>query len=277
MIIDENTKIIGRLHSLISPRGLNIYNPLFQELKINALYLLFHNPDPKKLIDGLRKLNLSGAITVGFETDPRLAKLVDKFDDMSEYLGKVGFIKNVNGILHASYQGGEGMYRTIKKSSGIKNKKIVIVGAGQVTKSLLFFMKGVNELPSETEIYNRTIKNAKELSTEYKFITKTGGLNDLNNSSGDVLINLSNIGGAQNDNLFTKEIVSKFKAIVDVTFEKENTNLISMSKKLRKKYSTGWDMFAYQGQVALESILKQKIPFAIIRKHVIQGLTQTVK
>ena len=52
MKIDENTKIIGRFHTKPSPRGLNIYNPFFEEAGINAVYLLFYNPDPKILVEG---------------------------------------------------------------------------------------------------------------------------------------------------------------------------------------------------------------------------------
>jgi shikimate 5-dehydrogenase len=64
--------------------------------------------------------------------------------------------------------------------------------------------------------------------------------------------------------------------VVDVTFEKENTNLVSIAKKLGLFVATGWDMFTYQGQVCLEGILKEKVDFNILKKHVVAGLSVIV-
>jgi shikimate 5-dehydrogenase len=277
MKIDENTKIIGRFHTVASPRGLNIYNPLFEELKINALYLLFYDPDPRKLIDGLRNLNLAGAITAGFESDTRIQKLVDRLDDSAKYVGKLGFIKNKNGVLTGYSQGGEGMYRTISQVGGFSNKRVIIIGAGNVTHSLLHFASKQKKLKTEVEIYNRTVSKAKKLAKEFKFVKNVDSLDRLLLAKGDILVNITHIGGKEKDDLFTKSIVNNYKAVVDVTFETEKTNLIKLAKKQSKKVATGWDMFTYQGQVVLETILDKNIPANILKKHVVRGLSQTVK
>lgn len=277
MKIDENTKVIGRFHSKVSPRGLNIYNPLFQELGINALFLLFYNPEPKILMDGLRGLNFAGAVTVGFETDSRMKSLVDELDESASNVGKVGFVKNIDGLIKGYYQGGEGMYRTILQTGKINNKKIVIVGAGQVAKSLLYcILKKEKSLPS-VEVFNRTVENAQELQKEFNFVKSAQNLNNLKMTSGNILVNVSHIGGREKDELFSEGIVSRFETVVDVTFETENTKLIKLAKKLKKKYATGWDMFTYQGQVVLETILDCKIPAEVLKKYVINGLSEVVK
>lgn len=72
MKIDESTKILARLHHSPNNRGLSIYNPYFQQKGENAIYILFHNKDPKPLLEGLKNLNISGAIPAGFEKDPEL-------------------------------------------------------------------------------------------------------------------------------------------------------------------------------------------------------------
>ncbi len=277
MRIDENTKIIGRFHSIVSPRGLNIYNPLFEELGVNALYVLFYDPDPKKLFAGLRNLKLAGAVTVGFETDPRLADLVDEFDEMSKFMKRVGFVTNVNGVVKGYIQSGEAMYRTISSVSEIANKKLVIVGAGNVAKSMLFYISKQKELPSEVEIYNRTLEHAEELKSLFGFVKKIGNLEDLSDAKGDILVNLTDLGGREADSFFNETHVGNFEVVADVTFETEGTNLISLAKSLNKKYATGWDMFTYQGQIVLETILSQPIPADVLKRHVINGLGQVVK
>lgn len=52
---------------------------------------------------------------------------------------------------------------------------------------------------------------------------------------------------------------------------------LNIYNPLYKKIATGWDMFAYQGQVILEGILGQTIDFQTIKKHVSIGLSSAVK
>lgn len=276
MKIDENTKVIGRFHTKASPRGLNIYNPYFEETGTNAVYLLFHNEDPKVLIGGMRKLNLVGAITAGFESDTVLPTLLDELDENSKYIRKIGYVTYENDKIVGHTQGGQGMFKTIKDVSPIANQKLVIVGAGNICKGLLFEIKKA-ELDCEIQIYNRDLSKAKLLQSDYHFVKVVTELSQISQASGDVLINLSDIGGREKDMVFTEEIIKNFKAVVDVTFETENTNLVTLAKKLGLRVATGWDMFTHQGQVCLEGILKEKIDFNILKKHVIAGLSENVK
>ncbi|KKS40271.1 MAG: hypothetical protein UV61_C0002G0008 [Candidatus Gottesmanbacteria bacterium GW2011_GWB1_43_11] len=138
MIIDENTQIIGRFHKQASSRGLNIYNPLFQEKGINAVYLLFYDPDPKVLMTGYRALKLSGAITAGFESDPMLPGLVDDLDEVAKFIGRIGYISNVKGKVVGHAQGGQGMLRTIKHIVDPAHKKNYYCRSWQCCKSTPF-------------------------------------------------------------------------------------------------------------------------------------------
>lgn len=276
MRIDENTKIIGRFHTKASPRGLNIYNPYFEETGTNAVYLLFYNQDPKVLVDGMRKLNLAGAITAGFESDDRLPRLLDELDENSKYIGKIGYLTYSNDKVVGHTQGGQGMLRTIKSISPISNQKLIIVGAGNICKGLLFEIYKAG-LDCEINIYNRDISKAKELQNYFPFIKSIDELSRLGQASGDVLINLTDIGGKGIDTLFTEELIKHFKAVVDVTFEIEYTNLITLSKKFGLPIATGWDMFTYQGQVCLEGLLNEKVDFNMLKKHVVAGLSENVK
>lgn len=276
MIIDENTKVIGRFHTKPSARGLNIYNPFFEEVGVNAVYILFCDEEVKKLVDGFKNLNLFAAITAGFESNADLPKFLDEIDDTAKYVGRVGFIKNDGSKLKGFYQGGAGMYRTLLQVSKIDGTKIAIVGAGNVSKGLIneISRKGHN---CQIDIYNRDVDKANQIKNKFEFVENTFGLNDFGNKKYDVLINLTDIGGSEEDKLFNENNVSYFDAVVDVTFEKENTNLIEISKKLGKKHATGWDMFANQGLVILEELFNKDFEFDIFKKHVVNGLTSVVK
>lgn len=276
MTHDGNTKVIARIHKKFSPRGLNIYNPYFEESGTNAVFLLFYNEDPKPLVAGIKALNMAGAVTVGFETDAEFAKLVDEFNESSQVVNRVGFIKNVGGKLRGYYQGGKGQLMSIQSASPIAGKDLVLVGAGNVIKSLLFEISQLAEAPKSVVVLNRTADKL-EAFKKYSFVKEVGSLDSLGGRSGDILVNATPIGGKEKDDVYTEAIVSKFETVSDVTFETENTNLIQLAKKLNKKCATGWDMFTYQGLVVLETILDAKIDPVMLKKHVVAGLSETVK
>ena len=276
MKIDENTKVIARLHTKASPRGLNIYNPFFEEAGINALYVLFYNPDPTPLIAGLKNLNVVGAITAGFESNELLPTLLDNIDEVGKYVGRIGFVKNVEGKLIGSTQGGEGLLRAIQNAGNIANKKVILVGGGNIAKGLLFNINKLEQKPSEVVIINRDTSKIETLKNDFGFVSSVKSISEINAESGDVLINATDIGGSVEDTIYTEEFVNKFSQIADVTFEKEETNLVNLARKLNKNVSTGWDMFTFQGQVILESILEIKIDPVMLKKHVVRGLSEVV-
>lgn len=276
MQIDLNTKLIGRFHKEASPRGLNIYNPFFQENGINAVYLLFHHPDPTVLIEGFRALNLTGAITAGFELDEKLPTLLDSIDDSAKFIGRIGYITNDDGKVTGHYQGGKGILRTIKKVSKLEGQHVVIVGAGNVAKGLLFEIEK-EKINCSISIYNRTIGKAEKLKDRFSFVENVQSFTKIQSAEGDVFVNLTDIGGSVKDISFSKDLVARFSEVVDVTYEVEKTPLIDMAISLNKTVATGWDMFTFQGQACLEGLLNTDINADILRKYVVAGLSETVK
>jgi shikimate dehydrogenase len=278
MNINGETKILARFHTKLSPRGLNIYNPYFQENGVNALYLLFHNPEPQPLINAMRSLNFAGAVAVGFETDPRLPPLLDELDEIARYVGRVGFIYNKEGRLCGSNQGGEGLMLSIENATSLAEKRIVIVGGGNVVKGLLYNInKKYQGCLPEIVLVNRTVEKIETLQNDFGMVKNALPLDAIHQLDGDLLINATPIGGSVEDTFYTPEIVNRFGHIADVTFEKEETNLIDLAKAAGKEVSTGWDMFTCQGLVVLEMVLGIKVDAKKLKECVIRGLSETVK
>jgi shikimate dehydrogenase len=277
MQIDENTRYIARLHTKPSPRGLNIYNPFLEESGLNTLYVLHYDEDPKPLIKGLKDFNFLGGITAGFESNVELPTLLDELDPVSKFVQRVGYIKNVNGRLTGYSQGGEGLLRAIQEKCDINNKEVVIVGAGIVAKGLLFNIQERGLKPIKITLLNRTVEKAEELVKSLNLDIVVKPLGELEDTKGDVLINITDIGGSEEDTLYTEAIVQNFSCISDVTFEKEDTNLLNIAKKFNKITSSGWDMFTHQGLVILENLFEQKMDVDMFRKHVRNGLSTVVK
>lgn len=119
-------------------------------------------------------------------------------------------------------------------------------------------------------------KKAESLASSLNLGIEVKPLSEIYSVSGDLLVNITDVGGSEEDSLYTDEVVSKFSAISDVTFETENTNLVNLGKQQNKVVSSGWDMFTHQGAVILENLFEKKIDTELLKKHVINGLSSVV-
>jgi shikimate 5-dehydrogenase len=274
LVINENTKVMARFYPSVNNRGLSIYNPYFQETGVNAVYLLFPNSDPKILIDGMRNLNLAGAIIAGsFEKDPRVPELIDELHPLSDKVKRVGILVNNGGKIWGVYQGAFGLDESIRRLTDYSNKRMVLMGAGTVVRGLLSWMEMNNSKPSGIEIYNRTLDRAEKVAKEFPFVSKVGPLQEMaKQAKGDIFINATNVGSPWNkgDNyVFEKSFVSKFDYVVDVTFVPLKPQLVQVAEKLHKKVSPGHRMFLYQGKYALEKILGIQVDEEILSKKML--------
>lgn len=274
MTIDKDTKLIARLHIEDNGRGLNIYNPYFEAAGINAVYMLFVNKEPKPLVDGLRNLQVSGAIPAGFEKDAVLPTLVDEKTEAVKLANRVGIIANRGGKLFAHYQGGEGLLSAIKEKLAIGGKNLVIVGSGTVAKTLILAITESEDRPASITVLNRTLDHARQLQDRFPDIVKANPLEDLASIEGDIIVNTTCIGSTVEDTYFTADIVNKFQAAVDVTFANPKTNLIRLSQEHGAVTITGWDMFTHQAVIVLRELLNHEANIPLLRKHVEKGLAE---
>lgn len=274
MIANATTKLIARIHKAPSARGLELYNKYFEEAGINAQYLLFYNNTPEKILSSLFELGFVGANTAGYENDLEFKKHITSFDESSSIVGHVGYIKMENGQFKAYYAGGEGLFSAISDKTNLEGKNIVIVGAGNVSKSFIWFMLKKGVTPKSITVLNRTLEKAEDLAKIFDFKIQTGLLDEIKDVSGDILINATPIGSKVEDNIYNENIVRKFQTIVDVTFEKETTNLTNLGTKLNKLVVTGWDFFTFQGKTFLDNVLEIDVDANMLKKFVILELSK---
>ena len=266
MIASENTKLMARFHPEQNNRGLSIYNPYFEDVGLDAVYLLFHNPDPAVLLHGMRDLAVTGAVVAGsFEKDPRLPSLLDSVHPISERLGTVGMVANKDGQLWGLYQGGYGLFDSINElAGGLQGRSVTIMGAGNVTRALLAVMEERSCLPDGVTIFNRTPQRAEIVGSEFSsIVTKVGSLADLQASEGgDLLINASQIGAAWTTDpgfTYTEDLVSRFSAIGDVAFVPLKPELVRIAEALGLPVAPGHAMFRHQAKRVLQECLSHEM------------------
>ena len=128
----------------------------------------------------------------------------------------------------------------------VKNKTIIILGAGGVVPSIVYALKKMNA--SKIILSNRTKNKAEELKNIFKdlSILDWGEIVDF-----DMIINATSLGLKESDKIdldFSK--VGNNKLFYDIIYNPLETNFLKTGMKLGNKSENGMLMFIYQ---ALES------------------------
>ena len=232
-------------HSL-SPK---LQNWWLKENNINATYdkIKLEDHEIKNLIQDIKEQKIAGCnVTVPFKKT--VIPFLDKLSPEAEQTQSVNTITVENGNLVGHNTDIVGFDKAIKKLNfNIKNKKILILGAGGVVPSIIFALKNMHV--QEIIISNRTKEKAENLRVLFKDlkILEWGNLTDfhmvinatslgLNNEK----INL-NFSSSGNDRLF-----------YDVIYNPQETQFLKMGKQLGCKTENGKTMFVYQALEAFK-------------------------
>ena len=149
-----------------------------------------------------------------------------------------------------------GFRTSIEKTEyDLKNKEVLILGAGGVVPSIIFSLIKMNV--SRITISNRTKEKAENLKKIYKDleIIKWGDISNF-----DMIINATSLGLKKEDNLnFDFSSISGDKFFYDVIYNPSETNFLKIGKELGNKTLNGKLMFIYQAISAFK-IWHKKTP-----------------
>ena len=136
----------------------------------------------------------------------------------------------------------------------IKNKKILILGAGGAVRGIIGSL--IKENPSHIEIANRTISRAEKISEEfpYEVPIKTCAFEDLNKKGNfDLIINAISFDTHNKDIALSKNIISKSSVCYDLSYNSSPTQFMLWAMKNGANFAIqGWGMLIEQ---AAESYL----------------------
>ena len=149
-----------------------------------------------------------------------------------------------------------GFKTSIEKTKyDLKNKEVLILGAGGVVPSIIFSL--IKMKVSRITISNRTKKKAENLKKIYKDleIIKWGDISNF-----DMIINATSLGLKKEDNLnLDFSSISKNKFFYDVIYNPIETNFLKIGRELGHKTLNGKLMFIYQAISAFK-IWHEKTP-----------------
>jgi shikimate dehydrogenase len=261
-MITGKTNVFGIIgdpveHSL-SP---GMHNAAFKELGLDNIYVPFqvkaeHLEDA---IIGAQSLGIKGFnVTIPHKTE--VINYLDYLDIAAGLIGAVNTIEfGKNGAVGHNTDG-IGAVMAIEEVIPIKNKKVVILGAGGASRAIAFqlLLSGVENLI----IANRTVEKAAELKTDLveklDHEVRVSGLDEnltheLSNT--DILINTTPVGMYPNVDqkpVVTAEMMHPDLVVNDIVYNPLKTGLLNEADKAGAKSISGIKMLMYQGVEAFK-------------------------
>ncbi len=268
MQITGKTKITGifgyPIEHTLSPL---MHNAAFKAIGINFCYLPFR-VKPENLgtaVDAIRALNIVGVnITIPHKVN--VMSFLDEINEEALFIGAVNTILNKDGRLTGYNTDGRGFMKSLEENGiDIKNKKVLIIGAGGAARAVGYY---ICKEAASLIISGRTRQKADRLADDLRNISKcqisvTDSIEDL--KSYDIIVNSTPLGLKEDDPLPVKiDNLFNHQVICDLIYKE--TPLIKEARKRNCKTLNGLGMLLWQGVLAFRIWTSKEPPVEIMRK-----------
>ena len=278
MEIKGSTNVVGLIghpveHSFSPP----MHNAAFNKLNMDYVYTAFDvNPnDLKTAIVGAEALNIKGFnVTIPHKIE--VMKYLNEIDEVAKLIGAVNTIdfKNLKGY----NTDGIGAIKAIGEVTNVKNKNVVIAGAGGASRAISFYLAkyGVDQLT----ILNRNVEKAQKLAndvldSELIDNVESDSINNMNLSDADILINTTPVGMHPNvDDVPIAQAGDMHDTLVvfDAVYNPNETGLLKQAIEAGAKPVHGIKMLLYQGVESFEIWTGKKAPIDVMQEALIKYL-----
>jgi len=274
MKIKGSTNIVGLIghpveHSFSPP----MHNAAFDALCMDYAYVAFDvNPnDLKTAIEGAQSLNIKGFnVTIPHKVD--VMQYLDGLDEVARLIGAVNTIdfKNLKGY----NTDGIGAVKAIEEVTSIKNKNVVVAGAGGASRAISFYIAkyGAESLT----ILNRNESKAERLAGD---VSDSGLISEVASDSinlidnymenADVLIDTTPLGMHPNINdepIVKAEKMDENLVVFDAVYNPNETVLLKEAIKANAKPVYGIKMLLYQGTESFKIWTGKTAPVDVMEK-----------
>lgn len=259
----------------------HIHNYLFKKYNQNNNYVCFNVIDDnlEDAVKGIKALGILGCnVTIPHKVN--VIKFLDEVDRNAMLIGAVNTIKNENNKLIGYNTDGLGFIKSIiDKGFKIKNKNIIILGAGGACRSIAIEL--ASQEARHIEIRNRSDENAKNISdiinsnfeTISTYSTKIICSNDLEDI--DIIINTTPIGmDKDHENCPINENI-KIKSnllVCDIVYNPHETKFIKWAKANNLDVIYGIDMLINQATQGFYIWTGIKVDESENLKNILEGL-----
>lgn len=270
MEIKGSTNVVGLIghpveHSFSPP----MHNAAFEALNMDYVYTAF-DVDPADLrqaISGAGALNIRGFnVTIPHKIE--VMKYLNEIDEIASLIGAVNTIdfKDLKGY----NTDGIGAVKAIGEVTKIKNRNVVIAGAGGASRAISFYIAkyGADSLT----ILNRNVEKAKRLAGD---VSSSGLIDDVKSDSignmdlndADILINTTPVGMHPNVDDTPVALAGDMHenlVVFDAVYNPNETGLLKQAINAGAKPVYGIKMLLYQGAESFEIWTGRKAPVDVM-------------
>lgn len=245
--LNKNTKVFGLIGDPVRhSRSFLVHNATMKELELNAVYVKM-----RVIQEELAEFFVL-AKNIGFKglsvTMPLKEKILDFVKFQQPEVQSIGaantLLFSLNDISGFNTDG-IAVSELIENKMHIKNKKIVILGAGGAAKAIAY---ALHQHGAKLIFLNRTLAKAKELATIYGGKSDTlDAFPEISKEGYDVLINCTSIGMGKDKNCpISPEWLLTNRLVVDIVSLPKETILLQEAKKRECDIIYGYEMFILQ-------------------------------
>lgn len=241
-------------HSMSPP----MHNDLFQIYGIDAHYQAFHvkKEHLSDAILGFRALGIAG-FNVTVPHKEAIIPLLDELDPLAKAIGAVNTVVYDNGKLKGFNTDGSGFVKgLLDRVSSLRDKKVLIVGAGGAARAIYFTMAEAG--PQLLDICNRTVSKAELIVKECPFQVPASAL-DINKAESkletyDLIIQTTPMGMAPaiEESPLSVHNLKPGSFVSDIVYNPLETRLLREAGNKGAEIQNGVDMFVHQGALAFE-------------------------
>ena len=255
MNIKGSTNIVGLIghpvsHSFSPP----MHNEAFRDLNLDYAYLAFDvvADNLKNAIEGAKALNIKGLNV----TIPHKINVIPYLDELDEIAALIGAVNTIDFKEMKGYNtDGIGAVKAIEEVTSIKNKKIVVAGAGGASRAISFYLAKYNA--ESITILNRNQKNADKLAGDIlnsnlcpNVCSDSITTIDSAISDADILINTTPVGmhpKCDEKPITTSLSINEDMVVFDAVYNPNETGLLKETLKAGATPVYGIKMLLYQG------------------------------
>lgn len=265
-VITKDTTLCISLAERPGSIGTTLFNAAFEKKKLDFIYKAFQL-DARNLpvaIEAIRALGIRG---VGLSMPHKEAAitLVDSLDPMAKKIGAINTIVNTKGKLKGYNTDAYGAGKLLSSVKGIKEKSVVVLGAGGVAKAIT---AALNKLKvKDVVIVTKEPAEAKQLAEARGYKAKPWPHHQT--TQADVFINATPIGMAPHEEKspLETEAIKNYKIILDVVTNPQETLLQKEAKKQKKRVLPGIQMALHQATIQFELYTGKKAPVTLMKKQ----------
>lgn len=256
LMITGKTKITGLIgdpvEHTISP---HMHNAGFKYFNLDYVYVPFHvkGENLKSAIAGARSLDIRGLnVTIPHKID--VMQYLDVIDETAELIGAVNTIKFGEEVKGYNTDG-LGAVRGIEELIPVKNRKIVILGAGGASRAISFqvILSGAGQIVVANRTREKALKLVLNLKDNSDVDVKAIGLDEeleKELEDADILINTTPIGmypHIDQKPLVTSDMMHEGLVVNDMIYNPLETGLLREARMAGAETISGIKMLIYQG------------------------------